>query len=85
MPSPLDLLMVLVGVGSNFREPLSPMFFNLFLYYIKYLIIVVISMEEGFYEEDMIGCITFNYEIISYTICLDVLYLCLGFSMFSGP
>jgi lipopolysaccharide/colanic/teichoic acid biosynthesis glycosyltransferase len=42
----------------------------LFLY-IRYLIIVV-SLNGGktcFYEEDRIGCITFNFEIISYKTC----------------
>jgi hypothetical protein len=52
------------------------MLFNLFLY-IRYLVIVVLSMGEmtRFYEEDMIGCIAFNFEIISYKIILDFLYL----------
>jgi hypothetical protein len=35
------------------------------LLYIKYLIIAMLSMgvKTRFYEEDMIGCIAFNFEV----------------------
>jgi hypothetical protein len=53
------------------------MLFILFVY-INYLIIIdVLSMGEKahLYEEDMIGRIAFNFEIISYKILLDLLYI----------
>jgi hypothetical protein len=61
------------------------MLFILFLY-VRYLIIAMISMGERicFYEEDMIGCIALNFEIISYKILFDMFYLSLGFSRYAA-
>jgi hypothetical protein len=78
MSSPLEPLVVLVGVRSNFGEPL--------VICVAYLVILHqvpnhgCSLNRGkahFNEEDRIGCIAFNFDIISYNLlfCIYSIFL----------
>jgi hypothetical protein len=79
MSSLLQLLMILARVVSNFGQPLViHVVYPIFVHQVPNHSCALNGEMTHFYE-DRLGCISFNFEIISYTILLDLLYLSRGF------